>query len=195
MRLKTGKIPLDCVVGIVVICGLLNVGGCATETSKKPDSATGAAASASSSKVAPAKSDISSRQTPSGSSLDALRAGKPPAEGPMKNIYFEFDSYALSGEARGTLRASAAWLKSNPSVNVEIEGHCDERGTTEYNLALGAKRARAALDYLVTLGVSPSRMKTTSYGEEVPVCREKSEDCYAKNRRDRFVDLRVRPAS
>jgi peptidoglycan-associated lipoprotein len=80
-------------------------------------------------------------------------------------------------------------------VNVEIEGHCDERGTTDYNLALGAKRARAAMDYLVSLGVSPARIKTTSYGEEVTVCKEASESCYQKNRRDRFVEIRPRPAS
>ena len=94
-----------------------------------------------------------------------------------------------------TLKANADWLRANASVNVEIEGHCDERGTTEYNLALGAKRARSAMDYLVTLGVSPARIKTVSYGEEIPVCREKSEDCYQKNRRDRFVDRRARPGA
>lgn len=68
---------------------------------------------------------------------------------------------------------------------------CDERGTTEYNLALGAKRARAAMDYLVILGISAARIKTVSYGEELPQCKEKSEDCYRKNRRDRFVELRA----
>jgi peptidoglycan-associated lipoprotein len=80
-------------------------------------------------------------------------------------------------------------------VNVEIEGHCDERGTTEYNLALGAKRARSAMDYLITLGVAASRIKTVSYGEELPSCKEKTEDCYRKNRRDRFVDRRARPGA
>jgi peptidoglycan-associated lipoprotein len=70
---------------------------------------------------------------------------------------------------------------------VEIEGHCDERGNTEYNLALGAKRAEAAKDYLTTLGISPSRLSTISYGKEVPVCQEHNETCWQKNRRDRFV--------
>jgi peptidoglycan-associated lipoprotein len=195
MRSSTGKSRIDSVLGAVAACGLLILGGCATETTKKPDVTSGAAVSAPRSKAPPAKSDVSSRQTQSGSSLDALRAGKPPAEGPLKNVYFEFDSYALSADARGVLKTNAEWLKANPSVSVEIEGHCDERGTTDYNLALGAKRARAALDYLVALGVSAARLKTTSYGEEVPVCREKSDDCYAKNRRDRFAEMRVRPGA
>lgn len=194
MRPRTVKSRFDSVLVFVAACGLLIFGACATETTKKPDITSGAA-SASPSKAPSAKSDVSSRQTQSGSSLDALRAGKPPAEGPLKNIYFEFDSYALSPEARGVLKANAEWLKANPSVSVEIEGHCDERGTTDYNLALGAKRARAALDYLLALGVSAARLKTNSYGEEVPVCREGNDGCYAKNRRDRFVELRARPAS
>jgi peptidoglycan-associated lipoprotein len=113
----------------------------------------------------------------------------------LKEIQFAFDSYDLSSEARSTLQANATWLKSNPATNVEIEGHCDERGTTEYNLALGAKRARAAMDYLISLGISPERMKATSYGEELPMCREAMENCYQKNRRDRLVDVRARPAS
>jgi peptidoglycan-associated lipoprotein len=113
----------------------------------------------------------------------------------MKEAYFEFDSYNLTVEARKILQANAAWLKANPAANVEIEGHCDERGTTEYNLALGAKRARAAMEYLVSLGISASRIKTTSYGEELPACREATESCYQKNRRDRLVELRSRPAS
>ena len=110
----------------------------------------------------------------------------------MKTIYFNFDSFNLTADARTVLGANAAWLKANPSSMVEIEGHCDERGTTEYNLALGAKRARAAMDYLVTLGVSPARIKTTSYGEELTSCREATEACHLNNRRARFVEIRQR---
>jgi peptidoglycan-associated lipoprotein len=113
----------------------------------------------------------------------------------MKTIYFDFDSYALSADSRAVLKINAAWLIANPSNVVEIEGHCDERGTTEYNLALGAKRARAAMDYLITLGVNTSRMKTISYGEELPACRDATEACYLDNRRDRFVESRPRPTS
>lgn len=105
----------------------------------------------------------------------------------MKDIGFNFDSAALSEGARATLRANADWLKANGSARIQIEGHCDERGTAEYNMALGAKRAQAAMDYLTTLGIAAGRMSTNSYGEEIPVCKDKMEDCWAKNRRARFV--------
>lgn len=121
------------------------------------------------------------------SSLDALRRGEPAATGAIKDIFFDFDQYNLDNDDRATLRDSAAWLKKNPSARVQIEGHCDERGTNEYNLALGAKRAQAAKDYLVSLGVAEQRMSTISYGEELPVCRDAGENCWQKNRRDRFV--------
>jgi peptidoglycan-associated lipoprotein len=123
----------------------------------------------------------------SGSSLDALREGKPPASGPLKDIYFDFDKYDLHADARDTLKTHAQWLKDKPAAEVQIEGHCDERGTGEYNLALGAKRAEAAKDYLVTLGVSAGRITTISYGKELPVCQEHTEECWQKNRHDRFV--------
>jgi len=120
-------------------------------------------------------------------SLEALRRGEAPTGGPLKEIYFDFDKYDLRPDARTSLKANAGWLKGNPSAQVDVEGHADERGTNEYNLALGAKRAQAAKDYLVTLGVSAGRLSTKSYGEEVPVCREKTEECWKTNRRDRFV--------
>ncbi|MGH7809809.1 MAG: peptidoglycan-associated lipoprotein Pal [Candidatus Binatia bacterium] len=132
------------------------------------------------------------------SSLKSLQEGKPaitPASSPLKDVYFDFDRYDLSAEARTILRSSAEWLKGNPAVRVEIEGHCDERGTNEYNLALGAKRAQAAREYLATLGVASARLSTTSYGEEIPVCRESNESCWKQNRRARFVIVPSRPAS
>jgi peptidoglycan-associated lipoprotein len=133
-----------------------------------------------------------------GSSLAQLQEGKAPvtpASSPLKDVFFEFDRYELSADARTVLRANADWLKGNPSVRVEIEGHCDERGTNEYNLALGAKRAQAAREYLATLGVAAERLSTISYGEEIPVCKEASEACWKQNRRARFVALPNRPAS
>lgn len=126
-------------------------------------------------------------RAPSGSSLEGLRTGQGPAQSPMKDISFNFDSAALSNDARATLRANADWLKANASARIQIEGHCDERGAADYNMALGAKRAQAAMDYLATLGVAANRMSTISYGEEIPVCKEKSEGCWAQNRRARFV--------
>jgi peptidoglycan-associated lipoprotein len=174
----------------VLVLGALLMAGCSSETAKKDDASKSAAVSAPSS-----KSGGPSGSGGTGSSLDAHREGKTPPSGPLKEIQFNFDSYDLTPEARAILQANAAWLKANPAVTVEIEGHCDERGTTEYNLALGGKRARAALDYLVSLGIAASRIKTTSYGEELPLCKESSENCYEKNRRDRFVEIRSRPAS
>jgi peptidoglycan-associated lipoprotein len=138
-----------------------------------------------------------SRGTPA-SSLDALREGRSaetPASSPLKDVRFGFDRYNLSDEARSTLKANAEWLKANPSAKAQIEGHCDERGTADYNLALGAKRAQAAKDYLVTLGISADRLSTVSYGEEIPVCKESTESCWERNRRDRFVIMPARPAS
>ncbi|SRR5581483_2110370 len=133
-----------------------------------------------------------SRNPQSQSSLDALRRGEaasPAQDSALKEVFFAFDRYDLTNDSRATLKGAADWLKKNPAAKVEIEGHCDERGTNEYNLALGAKRAQSAKDYLVTLGVAADRLSTTSYGEEIPVCRENSETCWQKNRRDRFVAL------
>jgi peptidoglycan-associated lipoprotein len=135
-------------------------------------------------KPAPAAAKESAPET---SSLEALKKGQVAAGGPLKDINFNFDSAALSEEARTTLRGNAEWLKANSSTRIQIEGHCDERGAADYNMALGAKRAQAALDYLTTLGVAATRMSTVSYGEEIPVCKEKTESCWAQNRRARFV--------
>ncbi|HZD42128.1 MAG TPA: OmpA family protein, partial [Terriglobales bacterium] len=106
------------------------------------------------------KAQIASREIP-GSSLEALRRGESaatPESSPLKDIQFDFDRYELRAEARETLKANAAWLKQHMSVRVEIEGHCDERGTNEYNLALGAKRSQAARDYLIMLGIQAERL-------------------------------------
>jgi peptidoglycan-associated lipoprotein len=129
------------------------------------------------------------------SSLEALRRGEAPGGGPLKDINFAFDKADLSETARAILKTNADWLKSNPSARVQIEGHCDERGTADYNMALGAKRAQAAMDYLATLGIAANRLSTVSYGEEIPVCKEHTEDCWAKNRRARFVTSESKPTS
>ena len=108
------------------------------------------------------------------------------ASSPLQDIHFAFDSFDLSSEARSILQANSDWLRNNSQAKIEIEGHCDDRGTAEYNLALGAKRAKAARDYLASLGISPERLSTISYGEELPSCREESESCWAQNRRAHF---------
>lgn len=107
--------------------------------------------------------------------------------GPLGDIYFGYDSSDLSEEAMSTLRKNQEYLQDHTSARVEIEGHCDDRGTIEYNLALGAKRARAARDYLVALGVGADRLTTISYGEELPLCYDHTDTCWQKNRRVHFV--------
>ncbi len=110
----------------------------------------------------------------------------PVADGPLKDINFAFDSYKLDSTARTILAGNAEWLKANSGAKVQIEGHCDERGTNEYNMVLGANRARAAMEHLRTLGVEASRMSTVSYGEELPLDPAHNEAAWAKNRRDHF---------
>ena len=110
--------------------------------------------------------------------------------GSLQDVFFGYDSFELSEEARQTLQANTDWLQNNTEVKVEIEGHCDERGTAEYNLALGAKRARAAQDYLITLGVPAERLSVISYGEELPQCTDSNESCWQRNRRGHFSVLR-----
>ena len=104
-----------------------------------------------------------------------------------QDIHFEFDSSQLSSMAKMLLKEKATWLKENSSIFVTIEGHCDERGTTEYNLALGERRASVAKAYLVDLGVSVSRLNTISYGEEKPLDWGKTEAAYRTNRRSHFA--------
>ncbi|MBI4404414.1 MAG: peptidoglycan-associated lipoprotein Pal [Deltaproteobacteria bacterium] len=109
------------------------------------------------------------------------------SSGELQTIYFEFDRYTIRPDAREALRANASWLKKNPTANVQMEGHCDERGTNEYNLALGEKRAASARDYLAKLGISRNRLSVISYGEERPADPGHDETAWAKNRRAAFV--------
>ena len=104
-------------------------------------------------------------------------------------IYFDFDKSSIRNEARAVLEKTAAFLKENTSIHMRIEGNCDERGTNEYNLALGERRANSAKLFLVSLGIYPDRVRTISYGEERPLARGDSEDAWAKNRRDDLVLL------
>ena len=105
----------------------------------------------------------------------------------QEDIYFEFDKSTLTPAAQDNLLQKAEWLRENPDATVTIEGNCDDRGTSEYNLALGDRRAEAAKAFLVDLGIDPMRMTTISYGEERPVDPRQNEEAWAKNRRDHFV--------
>jgi peptidoglycan-associated lipoprotein len=106
-------------------------------------------------------------------------------------IYFDFDRSELKPEAREVLNQKAEAMRQYPDIRIRIEGHCDERGTVEYNLALGERRAEAARAYLIDLGIDPDRMTTVSYGEERPAVPESNEAAWAQNRRDEFVPLGV----
>ena len=108
------------------------------------------------------------------------------AGGPLADVNFAFDRYDLTAVSKDTLAKNAEWLKSNPGTSVQVEGHCDERGTNEYNMALGAKRAHAGAEYLKTLGISAGRVSTMSYGENVPLDPAHNEAAWAKNRRAHF---------
>jgi len=121
----------------------------------------------------------------------------PPAEEPpgrgivwdptdLSPIHFEFDKSRITEEARVILQGNAERIKQNPDVMIQIEGHCDERGTNEYNLALGLRRARSTREYLINLGVDPSKLTTISYGEEQPVDPRHNEEAWALNRRAQF---------
>jgi peptidoglycan-associated lipoprotein len=109
------------------------------------------------------------------------------SKGYLKDAFFDYDKSDLRDDARAMLAANADWLKKFPTVQVLIEGHCDERGTSAYNLALGDRRANAARDYLASLGVDATRMKTVSYGKERPICSDSNEGCWQRNRRAAFV--------
>jgi peptidoglycan-associated lipoprotein len=116
----------------------------------------------------------------------AARAVEMPSQN-LADALFDYDQYTIRADARAVLENNAGWLKNNPKVRVKIEGHCDERGTNEYNLALGERRAKSVKRFLESVGVDQSRLSTISYGEERPACTDKTEGCYAKNRRVHFT--------
>jgi len=105
----------------------------------------------------------------------------------LQPIYFDFDKSFVRDDAKAVMKANADYLKANPKVKVRIEGNCDERGTIEYNQALGQRRAAAAKKYLTDMGISAKRISLISYGKEKPVCTQSTEDCWQKNRRDDLI--------
>jgi peptidoglycan-associated lipoprotein len=125
-----------------------------------------------------------------GSSMDRARRGLAPEEdGVLEDVHFGYDRYDLDDEAIAVLGRNLGWLRQNARAKVELEGHADSRGTIEYNLALGAKRAKSVKDYLTTQGIGAEHVSTISYGEELPLCREEVESCWDRNRRVHFVIL------
>ena len=129
---------------------------------------------------------VASKESDKTTSVDSMRLLKE-LQAKMMDIHFDFDRYIIRNDEKPILKQVADTLRKNGNVKVTIEGNCDERGTNEYNLALGDRRAKAAKDFLLSLGIQAGRMDTVSYGEEKPLCTESNEACWAKNRRDHFV--------
>jgi peptidoglycan-associated lipoprotein len=184
---------------LAVLLVLLSVGLSAACGGKKrpPNVASGTAGSgAGSSRSAPSEAPLPVDSGPDVAPLDADAARSEdfsvtdPATlegGPLEDVLFELDQSTLTERARAILEKHALWLQSHRAAKVTVEGHCDERGTAEYNLALGDQRARAARDYLVSLGVAAERLSTVSYGKERPLDPLNSEAAYSRNRRAHFV--------
>lgn len=105
----------------------------------------------------------------------------------LRDVFFAYDSFSITEEGRVALSNNVEWIRSNPQTQVKIEGHCDERGTSAYNLVLGEKRAKAVRNYLVELGANPDHLAVVSYGKERPFCTEHAESCYSQNRRGHLV--------
>jgi peptidoglycan-associated lipoprotein len=129
--------------------------------------------------IAPVLSDYDRMKVMDSAALEQL--------GLLGDINFDYDSADIREGDKATLARNAETLKKYDFMKITIEGHADERGTVEYNLALGERRSRNASDYLAQLGVPPDRMKTVSYGKEVPICTQSSEDCWSRNRRSHFA--------
>jgi peptidoglycan-associated lipoprotein len=182
---------------VVLCCGALLAGGCAKKEIVKADESISPPGKAAVTEPArPESMDVAVKSQPiqeatAGTEAPAKTPAEAAAEAALGKIYFDFDSYVLSQTARDTLAMNAEYLlKKNSAVKIQIEGNCDERGSDEYNLALGEKRAKSALNYLTTLGVPAARLSFISYGKEKPADPGHDEAAWGKNRRDEFVVIR-----
>lgn len=182
---------------MTVVCLLLSVmlmvSGCATKdvmmAGEPVQSAPTAEGEAASVKAEPAATGKVKPAAPGKVESEAIVQAVSPSEVnrfESEKIFFDFDRYDLKPEAREILIRKAAWLQAHPKVSLRIEGHCDEQGTSEYNLALGQRRAEAAKAYLASLGISPDRVIAVSYGEMQPAAPGHNEEAWAQNRRDEF---------
>jgi peptidoglycan-associated lipoprotein len=164
---------------VVLVPGFLLMTSCAQKSAVATDTTQ---------KTAPPPAETSGSTSEADMQAEAAKRAAEMAMNQFVNehIYFAFDSAALSAMAQDTLKRKAQWLRENPDAMVTIEGNCDERGTNEYNLALGERRAESARAYLVDLGISASRLSTISYGEERPLDPRHNEEAWAKNRNDQF---------
>jgi peptidoglycan-associated lipoprotein len=188
------KLALAGIIGLIVCFSVVSMTGCAKKTVVKEETAVAEqkAAEKAAAKEAAAKEeaakDVSAAEKPLADMASKEQAAGTAAVGAtFGDINFDFDKYNLRPEAREILKGHAAWLAKNKDSKMVIEGHCDERGTAEYNMALGERRAAEAMKYLVGLGVDAKQMKTISYGKEMPLDPGHTEEAWAKNRRDHFV--------
>jgi peptidoglycan-associated lipoprotein len=172
----------------VLLLTVLTVFGCAPNEAAKPSLFS----------PPPTRGSATPAAARSPSAMEAISRGVAaitPPSAPLKDIYYQFDSTDLVVEAQEIIKQNAEWMKANPKTRVEVEGHCDDVGSAEYNLALGAKRAQVAKDFLVSQGIAPDRLVTISYGKEAPACFEPTEECRVQNRRARFVMFTELPTS
>ncbi len=160
---------------VILMVGMLALWGCPkkAEMSSAPEEQ-------------PAKAQEEQKAAPPAEKEEAKERAAAKEEG-LQPIYFDFDKSFIRDDARSVMKSNADWLKANPKVKVRIEGNCDERGTIEYNQALGQRRAASAKKYLADMGISANRISLISYGKEKPACKQSNEDCWQKNRRDDLV--------
>lgn len=191
------SIALIGIIGLVLCFSIMITAGCAKKSVVKEQHVTGEqkAAVAETTKEAakkdePVQQDVAkvAEETIKEETIREKAATEKTAPAEIfKDINFDYDKYSLRPEAREILKQHADYLAKNRNVNITVEGHCDERGTSEYNLALGERRAKEAIKYLKELGIDAKRMKTVSYGKEQPLDPGHNEEAWAKNRRDHFV--------
>ncbi|ACM19458.1 peptidoglycan-binding outer membrane lipoprotein Pal, OmpA family [Geotalea daltonii FRC-32] len=189
-------------VGLVTVlfCGALLCGGCAKKEMVKAEEATVPPVTTEKPAVTPPAKPAPSetvkeqpiQEAPTTTAESTVKEQAPTviAATELEKVLFDFDSFVLSPAARDTLSKNAQWLEKNKQVKVQIEGHCDERGSDEYNLALGEKRAKSAVNYLVTLGIPASQLSVISFGKEKPADPGHDEAAWAQNRRAEFVILK-----
>jgi peptidoglycan-associated lipoprotein len=172
-------------ISFVLLLGLVSMYGCPKKTGM--ESSPEAQRENVTAPATPATPSTGTEETNREASSGRLNERSSTSAKGLRPVYFDFDKAIIRDDAKAIMKANAGWLKANPKTKITIEGNCDERGTIEYNQALGQRRAVSAKQYLVALGVSGSRISLISYGKEKPVCAEHDEACWEKNRKDDFV--------
>lgn len=183
-------------ITVLIITGIVSIAGCSTKRILPPDQPAveqteekkgdkKAEADAAVSKE-PHKESITEKHISKAQPSDSEMSIKE-LQTKIKDIHFDYDRYDIRDDAKPVMKEVADMLSKNRKIKVIIEGHCDERGTNEYNLGLGDRRASSTKEYLVSLGIPTGKIETISYGEEKPVCAEQTEECWGKNRRAHFV--------